>query len=263
LHPGSCPLRDVGVQALGNLAAGRVTYNAGVFGGIPDGTSFTIGSEHGGTDAAGRVTVQPFKSAAARRGPLNGLGFHVGASRGNQSGALPKYRSLKQTYFSYAPGAAAAGNRTRLSPAVFYYFRAFGAFAEYMRSAQRVERDDARRIIDNRAWEITASFVLTGESASDRGVRPSAAFDPAHHRVGALQLVARYAAVTVDEAEAAFDAAFAAAGASRSARQWGVGTNWYPSPWIKAAATFERTVFDDRSTRAPEHVVGLRFQLAF
>ncbi len=258
---GLVPNRDVGVQLLGTLAAGRVTYNAGVFGGIPDGTTFTMSGEHGGRDVVGRVTVQPFKSAANPRGPLNGLGFHVGGSRGDQRGALPRFRSFKQAYFSYAPGATAAGNRTRISPAVFYYFRAFGAFAEYMRSDQRVARGDTRRDIDNRAWEVTASYVLTGESASDRGVRPRNGFDPANRRLGALQLVARYADVRVDRA--AFDGGLAAAGASRSARQWSVGTNWYPTPWVKWYGMLERTVFDERSGRVPEHVIGLRFQLAF
>ena len=180
---------------------------------------------------------------------------------GRPFGVVPQVPLVHADLLLVNPGAAAAGNRTRVSPAVFYSFRAFGAFAEYMRSAQRVARDDTRRAVDNRAWDITASFVLTGESASDRGVRPRVAFNPAHRHLGALQLVVRHAAATVDEA--AFDAGFAAAGASRSARQWSVGTNWYPSPWVKWYRACQRIVFDERSARAPENVIGLRLQLAF
>ena len=70
-----------------------------------------------------------------------------------------------------------------------------------------------------------------------------------------------YAGVMIDEA--AFAAGVAGAGASRSARQWSAGANWYASPWVRWSAMFERTVFGPRSARVPEDVVGVRFQLAF
>ena len=185
------------------------------------------------------------------------------ASRGNQTGSLPRFRSFKQTVSSDAPGATAAGNRTRVSPAVFYYFRSFGAFAEYMRSAQRVARHDTRRGIDHRAWEVTASYMLTGESASDRGVRPGGGFDPVHGHWGALQLVVR-ACRGDGMDEAAFDAGFAAAGASRSARQWSVGTQLVPHALGQVLRRLRADRSStERSARAPEHVLGLRLQLAF
>ena len=56
-------------------------------------------------------------------------------------------------------------------------------------------------------------------------------------------MLARYTILTVDED--AFTQALAAAGASREARSWTLGLNWYPNPWIKWYVTLERTVFED------------------
>ena len=99
---------------------------------------------------------------------------------------------------SYAATASANGGRQRVSPAVFYYYKSFGAFAEYMRSTQAISRTGAEADVTNQGWEVTGSVVLTGEPASDRGVRPKNGFDPANGHWGALQFVTRYSALTVD-----------------------------------------------------------------
>jgi phosphate-selective porin OprO/OprP len=260
------PNRDVGLQAVGDGWAQRLTYAAGVFNGIPDGTSSGTDTDtNGAKDLAGRVTVQPFRKAgAAAAGPLSGLGIHLGASRGTQAGTLPSFRtSYGQVYFSYAAGAAATGTHSRISPAAFYYNHAFGAFAEYVRSVQEVARAGAVTDVDNHAWEVTGSYVVTGEAASDRGVRPRHNFDPSAGQWGAVQVLARYAVLTVDED--AFTAGLAAVGASREARQWTLGVNWYPNPWIKWYANVERTTFDADSlpARPAENIFFLRFQLGF
>jgi phosphate-selective porin OprO/OprP len=212
---------------------------------------------------AGRVTVRPFRRPGGAARPLNGLGFHLGGSRGTQAGVLPSFRtSYGQVYFSYADGAAASGTHTRASPAVSYYNRSFGGFAEYMRSAQQVTHAGAATSVDNHAWEVTGSYVVTGEAASDRGVRPRHNFDPSAGQWGAVQVLARYTVLTVDRD--AFGRGLAAAGASREARSWTLGVNWYPNPWIKWYANVERTVFDrGEPTPGDENVVFLRFQLGF
>jgi phosphate-selective porin OprO/OprP len=138
-----------------------------------------------------------------------------------------------------------------------------GAFAEYIRSAQDVTLAGAATDVDNHAWEVTGSYVLTGEAASDHGVQPRHNFDPSTGQWGAVQLLARYTGLSVDRA--AFSSGLAAAGASRVARSWTLGVNWYPSPWIKWYVTVERTTFEGETTasRPDENVVFLRFQLGF
>src|SRR5207248_360519 len=118
------PNRDIGIQAQGDLADGRVSYSGGVFNGVPDGSSTTTEVDTNNIkDLAGRIVVQPFRSAKTS-GALNGLGFQVGGSNGNQSSALPFFRtSVGQTYFSYAAGVSASGVRNRVSPSVFYYYK--------------------------------------------------------------------------------------------------------------------------------------------
>ena len=259
------PNRDIGIQAQGDVAGGKLFYAAGVFNGVPDGTSSTTELDtNNAKDLAGRVLVQPFKSAKAPAGALNGLGFQVGGSGGRQIGALPSFKtSVGQTYFSYNGAAAASGVRKRVSPAVFYYFKSFGAFGEYMRSAQPVVKGGVQTGVTNQAWEVTVSILLTGEGASYAGVRPKDNFDPAKGHWGALQLLGRYTTLRVDRA--AFTAGLAAANASREARSFTIAANWYPTAYIKYYATFERTVFDGspRGARPAENVILVRAQLGF
>jgi phosphate-selective porin OprO/OprP len=244
----------------------KVFYAAGVFNGIPDGTNSTTDVDtNNGKDMAGRIVIQPFRSTGqAASGRRTGFGFQVGGSTGSETGVLPVFRtSVTQTYFSYASGAAASGTRTRLSPAVFYYYKSLGVFAEHMRSTQEVTRLGAETDITNTAWEVTGSYVLTGEAASDRGVRPHAPFDPPAGHWGAVQLLARYSELDVDDD--VFAGALAAPGSSDTARQFTVGVNWYPTAYIKYYATYERTGFDGGVApfRPIEHVILFRIQLGF
>ena len=256
------PNRDVGFQVLGEISP-RLSYAGGIFNGGPDGTSSTTDVDSSNAkDLAGRVVWQPFRSAAAPPGALNSLGFQIGGSIGSQGGALPSFRtSAGQTYFSYAPGAAAAGDRTRITPAAFYYYRSFGGFAEYVRSSQQVSRAGSDDDIINQGWGIAGSYVLTGETTSERGVRPRHAFDPSAGHWGALQVAARYSQLAVDPL--AFTRGFAAATASRKASAFTLAANWYPTAFIKYYATFERTRFDAGAARPAENIILFRAQVAF
>jgi phosphate-selective porin OprO/OprP len=256
------PNRDVGFQVLGEISP-WLSYAGGIFNGVPDGTSSTadVDSSHA-KDLAGRIVWHPFQSAAAPAGVLSGLGFQIGGSIGRQRGTLPSFRtSAGQPYFSYAAGSAAAGDRTRITPAAFYYHRSFGGFVEYVRSAQQVSRAGSDEDISNQGWGIAGSYVLTGETTSDRGVRPRHPFDPSAGHWGALQVAARYSQLAVDRL--AFSRGFAAPAASRKASAFTLAANWYPTFFIKYYATFERTTFDGGAVRPAENIILFRAQLAF
>ncbi len=257
------PNRDIGVQIQGDLSP-RLFYAAGVFNGVPDARSTTTELDTNNTkDLAGRVVWQPFRSTRTPAGALNGLGFQIGGSTGSQAGALPSFStSVGHTYFSYATGAVASGDRRRVSPAVFYYYKSFGSFGEYMRSTQAIAKTGTERDVTNQGWEVTGSYVLTGEAASDRGVRPKNVFDPANGNWGALQIAARYSALAVDSD--VFAAGFGQATASREARSFTLAANWYPAAYIKYYATFEWTSFEGGNAARPtENVILFRVQLAF
>jgi phosphate-selective porin OprO/OprP len=247
------PLRDVGVQAQGDLAGARVSYAAGVFNGIPDGTTSSADVDaNGGKDLAGRILV---------RTP-SGFGAHLGGSTGVQSGPLPSFKtSIGQNWFSYVPDAIADGRRNRLLPAAFYYHGPVGVFGEYARSTQTVERFDVGREVTNTAWDVTATYTLTGEASTDRGVRPGRPFDPAAHHWGAVQFIARRSHLDVDGD--VFDGGLASPRASRRAHQTSVGVDWYPTSFVKWYATYEHIEFHGGAARPHENAVIVRGQLAF
>ena len=257
------PNRDVGVQAQGDIAGGKLTYSAGVFNGQPDGASSTTDVDtNSGKDVAGRIVYQPFRTTTTPAPLLNNLGFHLGASHGSQTGTLPSFRtSAGQTYFSYA-GSTADGDRVRVTPGVFYYVKRAGFFAEYVRVTQDIAKGATRDEVTNTGWDVTGVINLTGEPASSGTVTPRRPFDPPTSNWGALQFVARYAELEVDPA--AFSLGFAATTASQKAQQATIGLNWYPVQYVKYYVTYERTKFvGGNTTRPVENVVFFRVQLAF
>jgi phosphate-selective porin OprO/OprP len=252
------PNRDIGIQAQGDLGGGVLSYVGAVFNGVPDGANGDAGT-HSGMDLAGRLTLRPFN--ALRIAALGRAGVAVGGTRGRQTGLLPSLRSsAQQTFFSYASTAAANGQRSRVSPSAFYYYKSLGAFAEYAQTTQAIKGSRTVADITNTAWGVTGSFVLTGEAASERGVVPKRPFDPAHHNWGALQVIVRHSQLAVDPL--AFVDGFAASNTNRTASATGIGANWYASTYIKYVLTFERTVFDDNAngSRLPEHAIVFRLQ---
>lgn len=259
------PNRDVGIQVLGEVAGGRVSYMGGVMNGVADGGSADVDSGDS-KDLAGRVLVRPFR--AAEDNPLRGLGLAIAGSTGRQSGAraLSGFRtaSLEQPFFAYAD-AVADGVRTRYSPQLTYYWKRFGGFAEYVRSRTPIRKELVREEIVHEAWQVAGSYVLTGDAATDAraGIRPREPFDFGQRRFGALQLAARYHVLSVDGD--AFVLGFATAESSRKAEAWTVGVNWYPTINLRYTLNFERTVFDDDpdGPRKAKNAIVFRTQVNF
>ena len=259
------PNRDVGIQVLGDVSGGLVSYLAGVVNGVTDGSSGDVDASDS-KDVAGRILIRPFTKNA--ESPLRGLSLGLAGTRGRQTGAaaLPSYRtvSLQQPFFSYS-GAVADGVRTRFSPQLSYYYKSFGGLAEYVHSELPVRKAAVVGDIGHDSWQIAASWVITGEAATDAaaGVRPRANFDFGAGHLGAFQIAARYHALKIDGR--AFDLNLAAAGASREAEAWTVGLNWYLTPNFRYVVNFERTVFDSdaEGARRPENAVVFRTQVNF
>lgn len=258
------PNRDVGAQVHGELGGGLATYAVGVFDGAVDGALIdTDGND--GKDVAGRLFLQPF--ARAESSALKGLGLGFSATRGKQQGALPSFRSGGQVvFFSYLSTASADGNRTRISPQGSFYLGPVGVLGEYVRSRQPVRKGTDLTRVSNEAWEVTASVVLTGETATASGVRPRRPFDPSRGTWGALELVARVNRLSVDDA--AFVRGLAdPTKSAREARAWAVGLNWYLSRNFKYVLDYERTTFTGGAAagadRRAENAILLRSQVAF
>jgi phosphate-selective porin OprO and OprP len=258
------PNRDLGVQILGNTFGGRLSYLGGILNGVPDGTSGDI--DNGDSkDLVGRIIVKPFATETAS--PLRELTIALSGSVGGQTGAaaLPVFRtvSIRQLYFSYN-GASADGVRTRYSPQFFYYFKSVGGWAEYVHSEVPIRKDAFFDDIAHDAWQVAGWVVLTGEKLADAtaAVRPKANFDFGRGHFGAVQLAARYHALSIDRR--AVTEGLAAPGSSRKAEAWTAGVNWYLTPNFKYVFNFERTVFDDGDgPRGAENAFVFRTQVFF
>jgi phosphate-selective porin OprO/OprP len=278
------PNRDIGLQLYGDLFDGVLTYAAGVFNGTPDGASADI-DEHDSKELAARVFAHPFKKTDLK--PLQGLGVGVAGTVGNRQGsaatatsntALPSLKTPGQnTFFTYvtgANGAYADGVEDRISPQGYYYLGPFGLLGEYVISSQEVRRGTVNnQRIQNAAWQVAASYVLTGENASYKGVTPENPFSLAKGQWGAFEIAARIHELDVD------DAAFTGIAANRladptvsatKATALGVGLNWYLSKNVKLMIDYEQTRFEGGAgagasvqNRQDEKAVFGRLQVVF
>ena len=255
------PDRDIGVQALGDLAGTRVSYAVALTNGVIDGGS-SDGDVNDAKDVTARAVARPWIQSPAH--PLSGLGLAIAANSGTHGPALPSFASVgRQMFFSYAAGTEESGRRSRWSPQAFYYRGPLGAYAEYVRSRAAVAKDGAAGDIDHEAWQLLGSWVLTGEAATERAVRPRVNFDPPSGHYGALQVVARVERLAVSPE--AISRGLAAPGASRTADAWTAGLNWYLNPYVRWHVEFTRTIFDG-DANGPRHAENLllaRAQVGF
>jgi phosphate-selective porin OprO/OprP len=195
------PNRDVGAQLQGDLIGGTLNYAIGVFNGVIDAANGDVDS-NSGKDAEARLFAKPFKNGIE---VLRGLGLGVAYTKGRQTGTattanLPTYKTIgQQALFAYGSGAFANGTRQRISPQAFYYYGPFGLLTEYVRSSQDVTRAGVTQDMRNRAWNVTAGWVLTGEDPTFEGVTPRRPFVPGGDGWGAFQVVARVSKLTVDD----------------------------------------------------------------
>jgi phosphate-selective porin OprO/OprP len=255
------PDRETGVQVLGDLASGRLSYAGALTNGVIDGGTADLDA-NGAKDLTGRVMVRPWATRATHR--LQGLGLALAVNTGIQPGPLPSFQLPgRQVYFTYAE-ATGEGRRTRWSPQGFYYHGPFGGYAEYVHSEGAVRRGTVRGDVAHQAWQAAASWVVTGEPAvPERNVRPRYNFDPATHHYGALQVAARYQVLAVGAD--AVELGFASPISSRRADVLTIGLNWYLNPFVKWNLNVEHTAFERTasSSRPDENAILLRGHLGF
>jgi phosphate-selective porin OprO/OprP len=267
------PNRDVGLELYGEPWGGAFTFAAGVFDGVPDGSSTDLDADTN-KDFEGRVFAHPFRNGGPA--PLQGLGIGVAGTYGDKDGTssvpgVAAYRtSGQQVFFHYradaTPGGTVLGRggHSRISPQAYFYLGPFGAFGEYVHSSQEVALGALRQRLDNQAWQVAASYVLTGEKASYRSVTPAHPLDVAQGYWGAFELGARYSVLRVDPS--AFPVFADPLDSSQAAHAWNVGLNWFLNRNAKLVFNYEQTRFTGilgGERRRTERVFLNRFQIAF
>jgi phosphate-selective porin OprO and OprP len=267
------PNRDVGVMAYGDLFGARLSYFAGAFDGVVDGSSTDI-DDRDSKDIVIRLFSHPFRTSKNPR--VQGLGFGVAASQGTQRGttavpALAVYRtSGQQIFFRYLSDGTAAGTvladgtRRRVSAQGYYYAGRLGVLAEHVHSSQDIRRGFAVGDADANAWQLAASWVLTGEDASYRSVTPKTAFEPASGTWGAFEVTGRYQDLRL--AGDLFPVFANRAVSAERAQVGAAGLNWYLNRNVKVVFDYEEAHFSGGSAlgdRAAAREFLSRLQFSF
>ncbi len=287
--------RDVGIQLHGAFSkpgyktetvAGPIDsrntfiYQVGVMNGSGDDGSPNYDSKDLDDDKefVGRLFAHPFQHTGFSW--LEGLGIGVAGTIGDPHKQALKSQATalgRNTYLDYTKtyGKNAApvsdGDHYRIYPQAYWYAGPFGVMAEYVASSQTlVGKDKAKKSInvrqDNTAWQVFASYVLTGEDNSFGAVKPIQDFNPLNGHWGALQLAARWTEMDIDEGT------FKILDPTQSAQHataWTIGANWYLNSYALIRADYEQTSFDGGASaskggdRETEHVFATRFQLSY
>jgi len=270
LPTGIAPNRDLGVQIFGDFWKGGLNYALGIFNGVVDGGSIDS-DDNGGKDFAGRVFAQPFKSTQLSL--IKEFGFGLAGTVGNRNGvaATPSVGSYKtagqNTFFRYISDGTSAGTVVgagalyRISPQLNYYNGPFGLIGEYAISNQDVRKAATRASLQNTSWQVSASYVLTGEKASYKSVIPR---NTEGKIPGAFEVAGRYSELEVDPA--AFPVFASPLSSARSAKAWGLGINWYLNRNLRFVMDYERTRFiggANIGNRETENALLARIQVAY
>ena len=281
------PTRDEGISVGGDVLGNKLNYAVGVYNGVIDGGESSTGVDgNNNKDLALRLFATPFRDDV---NVLQGLGFGIASTYGSANGNttasnLPSYKTPGQqvNFFSYT-NTRATGTHLRIVPQAYYYYGPLGVIAEYASVEQGVAgtstsgataNSNQKNNLQNDAWQVAVSYLLTGEDASYKGVKPKSNFDTATSGWGAWEILARYQENNIDDN--AFTTATAVKYASptsnaKSAKTWGIGLNWYLNQYVKVATDYEQTSFDGGGggtvanplDRADERILFSRLQLSF
>jgi phosphate-selective porin OprO/OprP len=273
------PSRDLGAMLQGEFANGFFTYQVGGFNGVRDGGTQDIDTDDG-KDVAARIFLHPFRPL--ENDWLDGFGVGVGGTWGRVDEQTPAtYKLVPESgnFFAYRPAeggfqaVSAEGDRFRWSPQAYWYVGPLGVLGEYVLSEQELRRDftaatgtpSEKADLRNTAWQVAASFVLTGEDASYKGVVPAQPFDPFKGTWGAFELAARFNELDFDNDT--FPVFANPALSVDRAQGWTAGLNWYLNRWIRVMFDYDHTWFNggrpNSEDRPAEGTILTRLQLSF
>jgi phosphate-selective porin OprO and OprP len=131
-------------------------------------------------------------------------------------------------------------------------------------SRQEVALAGAVDELEHEAFQGVLSYVLTGGSASYKGVRPTAPFVPGEGG-GAFEVALRYGTLDVDDA--AFPVYADPDESVSELSDVGIALNWYLTPNARLSASHDRTTFEGGAAgggdRDDEKAFFTRIQLSF
>ena len=203
---------------------------------------------------------------------LGAIASSAAASTATFNNTLPRYRSPGQNaIFTYriastpalADTVLAAGEHKRLNPQLYYYGGSFGLQAEQMSSEQEVSLNGVAATFEHTAWQVVASYVLTGESASYKGFKPASPY-AAGGGWGAFEIALRHGVLDIDDD--VFPVYANPAASVSEAENTGVSLNWYLTGNARISFDYEATKFDGGAAtgdRLDEKALLTRLQVTF
>ena len=280
------PNRDVGAMLFGEIGDGLLEYHLGVFDGTGDGASVDFDLDRD-KELAARIFVRPLASAgidaladlgvgvAVTWGATEGSDFadvsNATASNAEQLSGLTRYRTAGNfSFFRYRTGSdpdmpgmttVADGTRFRISPQLYWAFSRFSVLAEYVSSSTEVRIGTRSETLTHTGLHGLVSVLLTDDEASFEGVKPAAPFDPELGNIGAIELAARFATVSIDED--AFPTFADPARAAEGATSIGGGVNWHLNRGFRLGVYFEHTSFAGDADFPAEDLILTRAQARF
>jgi phosphate-selective porin OprO and OprP len=276
------PNRDLGAELHASLFQNRLTYQVALMNGVPNNTASVDSDNNDGKDFVGRLFATPFVNSD--NDWLTGVGAGFAATYGDEFGStISTYKTYgQQTWFTYNKGVTASGARFRYEPQLYYYHRQFGLMAAFASERQAlnlngtVTRGKTPVYVNNYStftdtgYWAQASYVLTGEDATFKGVTPRHPFDPFNGTWGALDVVGRISNVAVDSG--VFKLGYANANVSaNNATEYAFGLNWYLNANVKWQLDYARTFFNGGAGSSPkfpqdrpdEGVLETQLQISF
>ncbi len=267
------PDRDLGAATHGELFGQKVEYEFGIFNGVPDDAAAVNIGNNAAQEFAGRIFIHPF--ADSQYAFASKLGTGVAGTYGSgRAITLDTYKTAGQTtFFTYNKGVNALGDRFRLAPQLDYYWGPIGFQSEFVGNTQQVRlvsstgASSRLHTLNNQAWQIASSYLLTGEDAQYAApIVPNHPFSPFNNGLGAWELAARIDELTVDSGAFRYGLADPSASSHR-AFEWMLGVNWYPNRNLKVQLDYERTSFAGGAPggrdRESESAVLSELQVAF
>lgn len=241
--------RDIGVGLSGAIIPKILEYRLLLSNGTADSIS-SNGDVGTGKDASAKISAHPFKNTDIAW--LHGFGVAIAGSAGKRDGTttnteLASYRTTAQnTAFSYATGSFAKGNASRINPQAWYYLGSFGIFGEYIASSNDVHNGASKANLKNTAWNTTISYLLTGENASFRSIKPKANFDPKKDSWGAFEIAARIGELNIDKKT--FPTFANKATSVSKIEEKVLGLNWYLNQNIRLSLNYVHNDFKGGTT---------------
>ncbi len=273
------PSRDLGGMIHGELANGFFTYQVGGFNGVRDGGTQDVDTDDG-KDVVGRIFLHPLRPLESDW--FDNFGIGASGSWGRVDEQTPtSFRTIAASgnYFTYLAATGgfqavgAEGDRIRFSPQAYWYVGPLGVLGEYVVSEQELHRDftaapgtpSLKEDLSHTAWQVAASYALTGEDASYKGLVPARPFDPFKGTWGAFEVAARYNEIDFDsDSFPIFANPAASAGRAQS---WTAGLNWYLNRYIRVMANFDHTWFNGGAPngrdRKSEDTILTRLQISY